>query len=442
MNIESPLQSTISNFITSYLNLILAVVTGIIVTRALGPEMKGEYTNYRLLLVVYVPLMTAGYMNGVLFYGLKKNIDIREYFLTGFFVITMVTLVIVPLVFASIQYGIFGDILKNLDSDSIALLPWIIPVFLYNAYSGKCLRVYSLFRVINRRLIIATILTLLFYAIFWYLKELNLYTALLGLLFGQIVQFVLNIYFLVTKVHIKWKIRLNGLLRPWNYGVRSWLNQFLAKANDRFDQIILSFLLPVSSFGVYTVGVGLSNMLLTVPDSYSNVFLNQVTASTRDQGLLLFARAQRVTFLITSILALGLALIAYPVVLLFYGEAFQAASWVVVAYTPGLIFQVAARLSIKFYAGQDKPLKSSLIYLAGIVVSLPVYFILIPKFQIVGAALASSLAYLAAFLFSAIQINREFGLSLAQMLFLKREDWTFLKTLVSRIGINRSKANA
>lgn len=411
-------------------------------TRALGPEMKGEYTNYRLLLVLYVPLMTAGYMNGILFYGLKNTINIREYFLTGFIVISLVSLVIIPLVFIAIQSGIFGDILKNLDSDSISLLPWIIPVFLINAYSEKCLRAYSLFRVINRRLIISTIFTLLFYAVCWYLNVLNLYTALLGLLFGQLVQFVLNIYFLVTKVQIKWKLQLNGLFRPWNYGVRSWLNQFLAKANDRFDQIILSFLLPVSSFGIYTVGVGLSNMLLTVPDSYSNVFLNQVTASTRDQGLLLFARAQRINFLITSILALGLALVAYPVVLLLYGEAFQAASWVVVAYTPGLIFQVAARLSIKFYAGQDKPLKSSLIYLAGIVVSLPVYFVLIPRFQIVGAALASSLAYLAAFLFSAIQIKREFGLSLVQMLILKREDWSFLKSLGSRIGIKRSKANA
>ena len=145
---------------------------------------------------------------------------------------------------------------------------------------------------------------------------------------------------------------------------------------------------------------------------------------------MVYAKAQRVTFIITVILALFLSLISYPLVYLLYGIEFVAAAWVIVLYSPGLIFQVAARLSIKFYAAQGRPLKNSMVYIIGLLCSLPFYFLLIPKYGINGAAVASSIAYFAAFCFSFYQIYREYKLPLIDIIRLRAEDINYVRNLI------------
>src|SRR5690606_30194167 len=117
------------------------------------------------------------------------------------------------------------------------------------------------------------------------------------------------------------------------YGIKNWINQILNTSNDKLDQIILTFLLNAGSFGIYTTGIGLSNLLTKLPSSYVNVFYNQIASRDPSAALLLYAKAQRITFLITLMMSLLLSLAAWPAIYLMYGEAFLPAAMVVVLYT-------------------------------------------------------------------------------------------------------------
>ena len=68
---KKPITITLSDFFTFYAAVGISIVKGIIVRRALGPEMKGQFTYLKIVPLLYGSLLLIGYQCGVLFYGLK-----------------------------------------------------------------------------------------------------------------------------------------------------------------------------------------------------------------------------------------------------------------------------------------------------------------------------------------------------------------------------------
>lgn len=432
---EKPLRSTVSNLITSVLSLLIGLGTSIVVTRALGAELKGEFVSLKLIILLYAPFLMFGYNAGILYYGIRKQIDLQRFFWSGFALIVFIGLAFLPGLFPAIKSGLLGDVASGVTNRQIWIALSVVPLVYINGYCTRVIRSYHLFTVSNIRTIVSAVCTFLYYVVVAFVSKVTLEHALIGVLIGQGVQVVMNVYFIVRHIKVSWGFDLNfkRLVRPWKYGIQGWFNQIIAKSNDKFDQIILTFQLTTASFGIYTVGVGLSSLVTQIPNSYVNVFFNQIADRDADDALELYARAQRITFIFTTVIAFGLALLAYPLIYLMYGSDFTAASWVVVFYTPGLIFQVAARLSIKFYAGRGRPLKNSLVYVTGLLVSIPFYLWLVPQYGIRGAAIASSIAYLTAFLFSFYQINREYGVPLKDVVIFQRGDWMYAQGQLAKL---------
>ena len=437
MKREKPIVSTLSNLIAYNISLVIGIATGIIVTRSLGPELKGEFANLKLIISLYAPFLLFGYHGGVLYYGMRQKLDVQQFFWTGAALTLGLGLLCMPVLALLLQKGVLGSIVQNSTPVNIWLALATIPVLFLNAYMECVIRVYHLFRAANVRLIVAVAVPLVFYLVLWLSIGIDLTWALIGFLLGQVISLVMNLYFVVWNLKVKLVWQGKYLLYPFSYGWKNWLNHFIGQSNDKFDQIILTFLLAPAALGVYVVGVGLSNLVTSFPSSYIQVFFNQIAERSPEEGLPLYARAQRITFVLTTLAALALAIMAYPLIYMMYGSAFTAAAWVVMLYTPGLIFQVAARVSIKFYAGQGKPLKNSLIYITGIVAGLPFYFWLIPKYGINGAAIASSIAYLAAFSFSFWQLNRDYGVSLKEVIIPQREDIRYVKMQLAKVPVLR-----
>ena len=121
-----------------------------------------------------------------------------------------------------------------------------------------------------------------------------------------------------------------------------------------------------------------------------------------------------------------LVISAGPLVFILYGEQFSAGAQVIMFYAPGVVFQVAARLSNKFYAARGRPLKNTVMYLCGFIVSVPFYYVLIPGMGLSGAAVASSIGYFAAFIASFLQLRWEYGISFFDVFGFRRDDWALV----------------
>ncbi|RYG05945.1 MAG: hypothetical protein EOO07_29555, partial [Chitinophagaceae bacterium] len=237
---EKAITSTISNLLASYATLAIGLVTGIIITRSLGPELKGEYTNLKLITTLYAPFLTFGYQGGIIYYGLKKQLDLNKFFWTGWLVTAATGLILTPLFFPLIRSGYLGNVVENSATYNVILGLIITPFVLLNLYCERVIRSYHLFRASNLRLVLGALVTLVYYIISYLFYKVDLSQAMIGLFVGQFVQLILNLYFVIRHIKVSWYVGTENMFKPWDYGIKTWINQIIAKSNDKFDLIILT----------------------------------------------------------------------------------------------------------------------------------------------------------------------------------------------------------
>jgi len=408
---DSTFKAVVSNLGTSIVQLIIGLFASIIVTRTLGQEGKGLYNGALLLLTFYAPILMFGYLSGVLFHGLKKEIDINSFFFSGFTLVFIISSLSGLLLVIAAYSGFLGQVLSQV-SLNVLLLVGIATLF--NGLSRYCnsyMRIGSLFHASNLRQIAGLIVTFLCQLVFYLLGLLNVWYAILGFMIGQMVEMISGVFFVLKYIKPNFKIDFSIMRIPVNYGLKAFTGDIVHQSNNQLDKLIVSFLLLPASFGIYVVGVGLANLTNTLPASYVNVLFNQITATKSiDRQKELFINAQRITIFITTLMAIGLFLLGKWMIFLLYGGAFAASFDVLWLYAIGLIFYSSTKIIIKFYSGVGKPLKSSAIYLFGFITGVPSYFFLVPTWGLLGAAVASSLVYFLSFAYAYYHVCKEFDI--------------------------------
>ena len=437
MKKETPLVSTVSNLFSANALASIMLLSSIVLNRGLGPELKGEYASLRLILTLYAPLFLMGYPGGILYYSLKKKLDIQKFFVTGVCVVFVTGVIASTLIYAMNAYGFFGNILQQIEPRIFNLILSSIPFVFLNAYFQRVFYAYRLFRPANQRDIAGASFIMVCIALLWKIGQLSLYTSAIVLLSSILLICLLNIVYIRRLFEVRFVYQGSKAFFPWKYGIKDFLNQVVAKSNDKFDQIFLGFLISPSGFGIYTAGIALASLAGSIPGSYTNVFYAQIASLPIDKGVKLFEKAMRITIYISIVISIGLAIFASSLVRMLYGDAFISAALVVIFYLPGLIFQVSARLTMKFFAAQGKPLMISLVYLIGLIFSAPFYFLLIPRMGLVGAAISSSIGYFVSFTFSLWLLHKQYSFEVREILFIERSDILMIKSKIQNLMSKR-----
>ncbi len=177
------------------------------------------------------------------------------------------------------------------------------------------------------------------------------------------------------------------------YGLKFYLATVAQAINYRLDTLMVSARLGSRDVGLYSIAVGAAELLLFVPISITFVFYPRI-AEEKDEA------RDRVTFL-----ALGVALylvvsgiLALEVLLPWliphvFGRAFAsavpAAQWLL----PGMAALTVVRVLSYASAGIGKPEYATYTMAVGLGGTIPLDLLLIPRMGILGAAVASTVAY-------------------------------------------------
>jgi O-antigen/teichoic acid export membrane protein len=179
-----------------------------------------------------------------------------------------------------------------------------------------------------------------------------------------------------------------------SYGTRAELNSVVQLLNGRLDFVIVTALVGPSALGVYAIASRYAE-LLRLPSLAINYVLYPAYARLGGPTAVGQVRAaiRRVAW-VPAAVAVPVA-VAAPVVLpLLYGPAFRGAvvpSWILlVGLAGGGVYGVLSA----FMSGIGRPGLNSLAQGAGLVVTVALDLLLIPHLGIVGAATASTFAYL------------------------------------------------
>ena len=182
--------------------------------------------------------------------------------------------------------------------------------------------------------------------------------------------------------------------RIYSFGTRGQLGSLLSLLNLRFDFVFVAAIAGPAALGIYAIASKYAEVLRLVPIAanwvlYPRFARSDVAAATASSRSLI-PRAGAVT----AGLAVPLGLLAGAVIPLLFGRAFQDAVLPAQILLIGLAAEGVSGVITAFLFGRGHPGLNSLAAGAGVVVTLVLDVILIPRLGTVGAAIASSAAYL------------------------------------------------
>lgn len=196
-----------------------------------------------------------------------------------------------------------------------------------------------------------------------------------------------------------WAVRGLGSLRPrWDravlrpllgLGLRGHAGNIVQTFNYRLDALLVQGFLGQAAVGLYQTGVVLAEMIWYLPNAISAALLPQVAATNDSQST---PRVTRHTLLLTTCGALALLLVAWPALALLRPRYLPAVPPMAILLV-GVVALSVHKVLASDLSGRGMPQYPSLTSALALAATLTGDLLLIPRFGIVGAALASTLAY-------------------------------------------------
>jgi len=391
-----------TTFLTQCIGLVFSITTAAIIARWLGPEGKGM-----LAMALLVP--------GLMVIFLNSGIGVANVYFAGTTRMNVPTLTGNSVIFAFLA-TIFGMVIISalLVTGSLqALLPgvpvWLVLIAMIGLPVGLLSGYFTTILQGLQSIIKINLINLAQGALMLVLTFLLVTSFKIGLLGALMAYLGTNISSLVALTLL---LRVEGglFLPNWNpsvmrstlsFGLKGHVGNILQFFNYRLDMFIVNYFLGPGDVGIYSISVGLAELLWHFPNAVSFVIFPKA-ASTKPEVMNIFTpRVFRITLGLTTLGAVGLILLGKPIVLFIYSSVFLPAYVPMLALLPGVVLVGGAKVLTNEIAGRGYPHYNSINAGLAMVLTVVLDLILIPQYGVLGAALASSIAYTVIF-FAAI----------------------------------------
>ena len=218
------------------------------------------------------------------------------------------------------------------------------------------------------------------------------------------------------------KLNLSYLKVSLYYGLKGHVGNIFQKFNTRLDQFFISPYWGSAMLGNYSIAVTISELIFYIPDSIGIITLTSIAERDKKEAERLTAKSLRITIALTLILIGLLYFVAGPGVLFLYGAAFEPAIKAIYYLLPGIFFVGISKILSKYFSGIGRPEINTYTSAISMVVTILLCITLIPRYGIVGAAIASSMAYGLRTICDMGFFIKASRCGLPEMLFLKKED--------------------
>jgi O-antigen/teichoic acid export membrane protein len=377
----------------SGVTLIANLVTGIVVARGLGPDGRG----------VTIALVTVAQLAGFLFSG--GAAQSLSYFIArrpadGPRLLTTWTLMLVPL--AAVAIAITELLLPTIfstDGDqAIEIGRWfmfiIVIVIGLELNYGLLLGTgdffaYNLLRMTPMVLAALTLVGL------WALDELTVRSTLIGTNLAYLLVLAIGMVRSVRRIGFGPVDLPFGLSSLW-FGVRGQGSTVASNVTARLDVAMLPAYVTAGQVGLYSVATNISLIVYQLSNTFAGLVI-PAAASDTERSRIKVIGSLWASLALAAVLAIGLAVLARPLLGLVYGDRFRAAADPLLLLLPGsVLFAGSAILGAGVYAA-GRPFTATFAQLVGMVVTVAGLFAFLDTGGITAAALVSTAFYATVF---------------------------------------------
>jgi O-antigen/teichoic acid export membrane protein len=375
--------------------LTLALLSSIVMARALGPEGMGVYTLAILFPLLIITFTNLGVGPATVYYVAQEKYSLKRVFgnnvvLTAL-IGTLATLVGLGLIILS-----QGQIFPSVAPSYLALAVLLVPVNLFSQqYINQILLGARRIKDFNA----VSVLQKLLFLVFVFVATVALGLGVFGALWATILSSAL-----LCVLMFAWLMRIAGgvSFRPnfaylrdaFRYGIKAHLGNIIGFLNYRIEVFLLGIFLPVAAVGFYAVAVALAEKLWFVSESASTVLFPTISAEKDEYRRKTFTPlVSRSILLITALGAFILFLMSEWVIVLLYSEEYLPTVRLFRILLPGIVLLSASRVLANDIAGRGKPLLNTYVGAIGLGLQIILNLAWIPSFGAAGAAWATTISY-------------------------------------------------
>jgi O-antigen/teichoic acid export membrane protein len=220
------------------------------------------------------------------------------------------------------------------------------------------------------------------------------------------------------------------------YGLQMGLNSLTAYLNLRIDVFIIIFMLGQSALGVYSVGLGIGEMLWQLSRSIVTASFGRIARGEESDAAVATATSMRHAFALVTTCSIVVAIVARPLVPFVYGRAFEESVVVTWLLLPGIIVYSMMGTVNTFFTQQIGEPKLPLVFrTVSTAICAGLTILMLPRVGIAGGAIATSISYIASFALAAGYFIRRTGIPVSKVFFLRKSDLVPYRSLL-RVTLN------
>jgi O-antigen/teichoic acid export membrane protein len=420
-------KSTTWTLVTRLLIMGLTFLIGVVMARVLGPTDLGAFS-----VALVVPSLVSLFLQfglgvaNVYFIGRKKYP--ADVLLGNALTLSLITSVLVlPLYLLLIPF-LLRTVAVGVQVEVLVLIGLSIPLALIGGHLSyiflglQDIQEYNLLKLVRNGS------TLLFLVVFVLILRLGVTGAVVAMVLAWTLMVVRGLWAMrrVVAVRLLWNwLVLKDCLR---LGIKGYLANLFQFFNYRLDVLLLSFFMGVTAVGIYAVAVAATEVLWYVPEAVATVLFPRTAGTSEEEARSFTPMVSRAVFPWTLALGVLLALLSYPVVILVFGGQYAAAVLPLRLLLPGVVMLSLSKVLSSDLGGRGLLLYNTLSSLVGLIATVALDTLLIPRWGINGAAVASSISYTLSTLLVLVLYIRVSGNIMWDILVPQRSDWRIYRT--------------
>jgi O-antigen/teichoic acid export membrane protein len=393
---HAPHESSLSynagiSFVSNIILISLSVATQSCLAWVLGPADRGSLAVCQVFSLALSLSFVFGLNAASLYFVSSKRFSLSDgitniliYGGLGSLVAIVVGLVSMQFDFSFFQKASRSSFYLSLATIPTALFTQVL-IALFTAIEEFCW--YAAMNTLNSLFLLA--LTAIF--VFFFNWGVN------GALIATIITGTLSIAIALMLFRIRYGVRLTkpvlaSLQAYFSYGIRYHIGKVSNYLNLQMGTMFMAFFASRQEIAFFAIAAQIMSKVFVVSDTLQVVLIPKVASDPLGKRLLI-AQCARITFLITAILLMVMALIAKPFVALLFSPLFYNTVPIIRILTIGVLIRCTVKIFEPYLLGTGHPGTISLSSVAVLIANFLLIWILLPPLGVVGAAIGTSIAY-------------------------------------------------
>jgi len=410
---------------------VVAILTGVVVARVLGPAGKGVASYASLVLMLFATFGT-GLQEGIM-YECGRNGSSQP-------LVYGAAMRLLGLTMLPIAALLFAVALLFPSHAAFAYVACALPFVVYIQIANGIFLLNNDVRatVVQGSIPTLGVAVLTIPALTMFHGGLTAVLAIWAAMYavsGCYAMLRLNVYLPALSLAGSWTLVREQAWFGFKAGSTS-LTNFL---NLRIDVFVVSVMLDARTLGIYTLAVATGELMWQVSRPLVWSASGRIAAAERTVAIALTGAVTRNILAAECVLGALIFGLAPYAVRLVYGPAYAESGSIVLWLLPGLVLYAAqGPIALFLTVKEGKPMLTLAIQVASVLACATISVLTIHRLNIFGAALATTVTYCCAAVASGVLFARATGAPAASFTLLQPQDWDRIRTLLKRLVPVRS----